>query len=189
MDIDRGFGIDDIHGYAVICFAPRKRIDTSAFLCYNDPTKGGGSVFKYRFPCLCEEETRALFENRMLNDAPCGKGLFGTDLWRQGLHFTECGERIKGFYLPEHECNSTRGSPIRTTFFGKFVKDGDNTFFEVYIYPRVIEIIFIIFGYLLISISAEFIVFLFTTLVFGALAFGHWLNIKETVEDFKKLIL
>ena len=51
---------------------------------------------------------------------------------------------MRGFYLAETEDNQYRGNPIRVCFFGKFTEEDETQFFDVYIYPRIGEIIFLI---------------------------------------------
>lgn len=51
---------------------------------------------------------------------------------------------MRGFYLAETEDNYYRGNPIRVCFFGKFIGEDETQFFDVYIYPRIGEIIFLI---------------------------------------------
>ena len=145
-------------------------------------------MFKYQFECSDEDRIRADFENIMLQDAPCGKGIFGNYLLRRGIHFTECGNSINGFYIDESENEGTRGSPLRVSFRGRFVKKGDKTFFEVYIYPRLFELVFILIAYVSISVEAELIGFLLATVIFIVFMVGYIKGIKETAEFFKRLI-
>ena len=88
-------------------------------------------MFKFQFECSDEHCVRTDFENMMLQDTPCGKGLFGKDLLRRGIHFTECENSIKGFYINELENEGTRGSPLRVSFRGRFVKKVKKNFLRI----------------------------------------------------------
>lgn len=144
-------------------------------------------MFKFRFACSNEGNVRAAFENMMLQDAPCGKGIFGNDLLNRGVHFKECGKRIKGFYIHESE-EGTRGSPVRVSFTGRFVKKKSGTFFEVYVYPRLIEFLLILFAYVFISIEAELIGFLISTVVFVGFMVGYMISMRQTVHFFQRWV-
>lgn len=99
-------------------------------------------MFKHHFLCYDESLARAKIEHIMSNDSPYGSFL-GSKLYKSGIHFTSCNETIKGFYLDENE-GSARGASIRICFEGQFVtKDGEH-FFDVLIYPKIIEIVFLI---------------------------------------------
>lgn len=145
-------------------------------------------MFKFQFECSDEDRVRADFNNMILRDTPCGKSIFGNDLLRRGIHFTECENSIKGFYIDESENKGTRGSPLRVSFRGRFVKKANKTFFEVYIYPRFFELIFILIAYVSISVAAELIGFLLATVIFIVFMAGYIKGIKETAEIFKRLI-
>lgn len=54
----------------------------------------------------------------------------------------------KRFFLAESENESHRGSPIRVCFLGEFVEEENDLFFDVYIYPRIVEILFLIFAFI-----------------------------------------
>ncbi len=72
-------------------------------------------------------------------------------MYKSGVHFQECGDTIKGFYLSESENVLHRGSPIHVCFSGEFVEEDNTLFFDVYIYPRIIEILFLIVAFILMS--------------------------------------
>lgn len=142
-------------------------------------------IFKYIFACSNEEQVKAMFNNMKLQDSSHARSIFGFRLWRRGLHITECGEFVKGFYVPEHDWNSSRGSPIRASFRGRFVKKRDDTFFEVYIYPRIPEIAFIILTYIASMSVAEPIGACFLTFLFLFFCYGYYTNIKEAADAFR----
>ena len=145
-------------------------------------------MLKFQFECSDENRVRADFKNMILRDTPCGKSIFGNDLLRRGIHFTECETRIKGFYINESENEGTRGSPLRVSFRGRFVKKADKTFFEVYIYPRLFELLFILTAYISISAETEFIGFLLSTVIFIIFMVGYIKGIKATAEFFQRWI-
>ena len=145
-------------------------------------------MFKFHFVCSDEERVRTDFENMILRGTPCGKGIFGNDLFGRGVHFKECGDKLKGFYINESENNGTRGSPLRVYFRGKFVRKKNKTFFEVYIYPGLIELLFILAVYISTSIVADLIGFIFSTAIFLIFMFGYIKGITETAEFFERWI-
>ena len=101
-------------------------------------------MFKYRFACSNKDNILFSINQIIANDSPCGKSIFGGDLYKSGIHFEICEEKIKGFFLAESENESHRGSPIRVCFSGEFVEEENNLFFDVCIYPRIVEILFLI---------------------------------------------
>ena len=145
-------------------------------------------MLKFQFECSDEKSVCADFENIMLRDTPRGKGIWGNDLLRSGIHFIECGEKIKGFYSTESENEGTRGSPLRVSFRGKFVKKGDKCIFEVFIYPRLVEFLLILFAYVSISIVAELTGFLFSTVILIIFMLGYIKAIKEAVAFFQRWV-
>ena len=145
-------------------------------------------MLKFQFECSDEERIRTDFENMMFRDTPCGKGIWGNDLLRSGIHFSKCGEKIKGFYLTESENEGMRGSPLRVSFCGRFVKKGDKCIFEVFIYPRLVEFLFILFTYVSISVVAELIGFLFSTVILIIFMLAYIKAIKKTVAFFQRWV-
>ena len=145
-------------------------------------------VIRHRFSCSNEKIVRDTFENMMLRDLPKGKGIFGQNLYGQGIHLEECGKRIKGFYVHCSEVESARSSPARVSFRGRFVKKKDKTVFEVYVYPRLIEIVFLLFVYVSVSIVADFVGFLLFTVVFVMATVGYARDMKETTGFFERWV-
>ena len=145
-------------------------------------------MLKFQFECSDEKRVRADFENIMFRDTPCGKGIWGNDLLRSGIHFKECGEKIKGFYIVGSESEGTRGSPLRVSFEGRFIQKGDKQIFEVLIYPRMIELLFILIAYISISIAAKLIGFVLSTVIFAVFMIGYFKGIKETEVFFRRWV-
>jgi len=143
-------------------------------------------MFKYRFVCTNKEIIENKIYQTITNDLPCGKSIFGGDLYKSGIHFQECGEVIKGFYIDESEIESARGAPIRVCFTGKFVYENQNLFFDVYIYPRIIESIFIIVAFLAIS-CVNVINFLAATVGFFFFAKGYYDMMKDTYNILNRI--
>lgn len=88
---------------------------------------------------------RAFIERRITADTPCGKGMFGRDLYGEGVHFRSCGKFVGGFYLDMSEAETIRGTPLRACFKGRFVKKNNEMFFEGHIYPRMHEVLILLF--------------------------------------------
>lgn len=127
-------------------------------------------MFKYRLSCTNKSDILFRINKIITNDLPCGKTLWGSDLYKSGIHFYVCGDRIKGFYLAESENESHRGSPIRVCFSGEFVEEENNLFFYVYIYPRIIEVLLLIFAFIFLSFFGKvtgFIISLVILCLFG----------------------
>ncbi len=135
-------------------------------------------MFKYSFRCDNEACAREEITNMMMNDLPIGKSLLGKEWFRQGIHFTECGEKIKGFYLSSDECD--RRGVTRIMFSGKFIETAEGTFFNVYIYPKITELIFllIITGSFLSTFEPLFIIV--SCFMFIMFVRGYIRNINET---------
>lgn len=108
-------------------------------------------MFKYRFSCTDKDSVLFSINQIIVNDLPCGKSIFGGDLYKSGIHFEKRSDKIKGFYLAESENDNHRGSPIRVCFSGEFVEEETAVFFDVYIYPQIIEIIYLIFASVFLS--------------------------------------
>ena len=145
-------------------------------------------MLKFQIACSDEERVRSDFETMMHRDTPCGKGIWGNHLWRRGIHFKECGKRIKGFYMTESDNEGTRGSPLRVSFSGRFVQKGDRSFFEVYIYPSPIEFFFILLAYISISIAAPLVASVLVSLVFVVFVVGYMKGIKDAAEFFRRWV-
>ncbi len=127
-------------------------------------------MFKYRFACTNKDDILTRINQIITNDSPCGKSIFGSNLYKSGIHFQQCDEYIKGFYLAESENESHKGSPIRVCFYGQFVEEENNLFFDVYIYPRIIEVLFLIFAFIFLSIFGKttgFIISVVALCLFG----------------------
>lgn len=150
--------------------------------------KDGETMLKFQFKCSEQERVRAEFENMMLCDTPCGKGIFGNHLWKRGIHFKECGERISGFYIQESENEGMRGSPLRVCFRGRFLKKGDGTVLEVYIYPRWIECLLLLLAAVSVSLLADMFGMILSIIVFSIFMVGYMVSIKNTVAFFARWV-
>lgn len=135
-------------------------------------------MFKYSFRCDNETYVRSQITNMMMNDLPIGKSLFGKEFFRQGIHFTECGDKVKGYYLSKDE-GGRRGS-TRIMFSGKFEKTEDGTFFNVYIYPKIMEIIFLVVGLGAFMSTLDPLCVIMSSFMFIAFGYGYIRDIKET---------
>ena len=71
-------------------------------------------MYHYRFACTNKDDILFLINQIVIKDFPHGKTLFGSYLYKSGIHFEEYGNRIKGFYLDEpEEQDLHKGAPIR----------------------------------------------------------------------------
>jgi len=142
-------------------------------------------MLKYRLKCKNKEDILFSVNQIIANDSPCGRSIFGGDLYRSGIHFEKCGEKIKGFFLAESENQSHRGSPIRVCFSGAFVKEEGEVFFEVYIYPRIIEALFLLFAFIFLSFYGKVsgaVISLVVLFIFGK---GYIDMMKDTYNRLK----
>ena len=113
-------------------------------------------------------------QQRMCYDAPCNKTIFGFDLYSSGIHFREADKVVRGFYLAEMEDNHYRGNPIRVYFFGKFTEEDETQFFDVYIYPRIGEIVFLIGAFFGALMYGNAITSVFATVVVCIFGKGYY---------------
>ena len=144
-------------------------------------------MFQHRF--ICTDKERAVFRihQMMANDLPCGKTLFGKKLYKSGIHFKVCNESIKGFYLDAPENASHRGSPIRVCFTGKFVEDAGNLFFDVYIYPRVNEVLFLLFAFLCFFNTGKIVGMIVAVIFLPLFAKGYYDLLKAAYHSLDEI--
>ena len=145
-------------------------------------------VFRHQFICSDKELTRCKIENLMTCDTPCGRGIFGQNLYASGIHFTECGDKIKGFYISSSENESTKGSPIKVSFNGTFSRKEDKTFFEVIIYPNLLQYLFLVIAILFLIFTSNTFGIIFVSLVILAFIIGYYFDVKKIVAEFRKII-
>lgn len=122
----------------------------------------------------------------MSNDLPCRKSFSGEDLYEDGIHFQECGDKIKGFYLSQSEKSSFRNLPVRMYFEGKFTQESGTLFFDVKIYPRMRLILLLLSIFILIYIAIAGKVIGIIVDVIILLFFGLWLY-DMAKDAYKKL--
>lgn len=144
-------------------------------------------MFKFMFVCADKDEILFHINQIIMNDLPCGKSIFGNDLYKSGIHFQECDDKIKGFYIAESENESHKGSPIRVCFTGKFIDDTENLFFGVHIYPRVMEFLLLIFAFLFLSITGKVIGFIIAAVVLSFFIKGYYDMMKETYHILNRI--
>ena len=144
-------------------------------------------MFKYRFFCTDKSDVLFRINQTIANDLPCGKTLWCSDLYKSGIHFQEYGDRINGFYLAEPENESQKGLPIRVCFSGKFVEEENNLFFDVYIYPRIIEVLFLIFAFILLSFFGKIMGFVISLVVLCLFGKGYIDMMKDTYNNFNEI--
>lgn len=145
-------------------------------------------MFRYRFECSDENTVRSVLATMQSDSIP---GLFGGRLYHSGIHFTAFGKKIKGFYTSESEFDETSGrnrsSPIRVCFSGRFVNKKGKCYFELSIYPRLIEILFLLVGYALIAVT-DWIAFAVATALVLVVSFFYLKNIISCAEEFERIL-
>lgn len=144
-------------------------------------------MFKYRFACTNKDNILFSINQIIANDSPCGKSIFAGDLYKSGIHFEKCEERIKGFYLSESENASHRGSPIRVCFSGEFVEEENNLFFDVYIYPRMVEVLFLIFAFIFLSFFGKVTGVIISVVVLCLFRKGYTDMMKDTYNRLNRI--
>ena len=144
-------------------------------------------MFKHRFSCTDKSNILFQINQSIENDLPCGKSIFGGVLYKSGIHFQECGDKIKGFYLAESENESHRGSPIRVCFSGEFVEEENNLFFDVYIYPRIIEVLFLIYAFIFLSFFGKVTGFITSLVVLCLFGKGYIDMMKDTYNRLNRI--
>ena len=144
-------------------------------------------MFKHRFCCSNKDDILFRVNQIIANDSPYGKSIFGGDLYKSGIHFEKCEEKIKGFYLTASENESHKGSPICVCFSGNFVEEENNLFFDVYIYPRIIEIVFLIFAFIFLSFFGKVVGFLISIFVLCLFGKGYIDMMKDTYLKLKMI--
>ena len=144
-------------------------------------------MFKYRFDCKNKDDILFAINQIIANDSPCGKSIFGGDLYKSGIHFETCEESIKGFFLAESENESHRGSPIRVCFSGEFVEEENDLFFDVYIYPRIVEILFLIFAFIFLSFFGKVTGVIISVVVLCIFGKGYYDMMKVTYNRLNRI--
>ena len=144
-------------------------------------------MFKYRFACSNKDNILFAINQIIANDLPSGKSIFGGDLYKSGFHFEISEEKIKGFFLAESENESHRGSPIRVCFSGEFVEEENNLFFDVCIYPRIVEILFLIFAFLFLSFFGKVTGVIISVVVLCIFGKGYIDMMKDTYDRLNRI--
>lgn len=144
-------------------------------------------MFKYRFICSNKDDVFYRINQIIESDSPCGKSIFGSGLYKSGIHFQQCDEYIRGFYLAEIENESHRGSPIRVCFYGHFVEDEKDLFFDVYIYPRIIEVLFLLCAFIFLSFFGKETGIIISIIVFGFFGKGYYDMMKDTYDILNRI--
>ena len=125
----------------------------------------------------------------IVNDLPCEKNLFGENIFKAGIHFQECDENIKGFYLDESEEDdvSFRGARIRVCFTGKFVEESGNLFFDVHIYPNIIEALFLVLTFIFACVYGGIVGFIMASLILFFFAKGYYDMMNDTYNILSRI--
>ena len=90
--------------------------------------------------------------------------------------------------MSESEGESSRGDPLRVSFSGSFVREGNDLFFEVLIYPRIAELLFIAGGYVAISVAGGLVGLLISTVIFALFMVGYFSDIKKASAELRRMV-
>lgn len=145
-------------------------------------------MVKYFFECMDETSVRATFAYHQSRDFPCREGRLGNKFYDQGIHFTECGEMIRGFYLDTSEDRPSRASHTRVCFCGRFVERDGKKYLAVWIYPHLLETLFLLLGFVLIFRVADTAGLIFSAIVCSFFGFGYVKMIRECAEELARLV-
>lgn len=148
----------------------------------------GGFMFKYKIKCDGKEKAVDAIHKMIINDFACGKDLFGGKLFNGGIHFKKCDETIKGFYLDESEDEMSRGAPIRVCFSGKFREENGDLFFDVFIYPRIQEILLLIFVCVQFTLFGKVTGILLSIMLLLFFGKSYYKMILDTYDTLKRII-
>ena len=145
-------------------------------------------MMKYSYACLDETAVRATIAYLQSRDFPCREGRFGNKFYNQGIHFTECGEVIRGFYLDASEERPSRANHTRACFRGRFVEKDGSKYFEVWIYPHLLEVLFLLLAFAMIFRVADVAGLVFSAAACGIFALGYVKKIRECAAEFARLV-
>ena len=143
-------------------------------------------MLKNRFVCSNKEMIINKIEEMMIRDYPT-KSIWGINLYRSGIHFQECSETIKGFYLDEGEDETIHGSPIRVCFSGEFIEDAGNLFFDVYIYPNIFEAMFLIVAFVFACVYGGIAGLIIASFVLFFFAKGYYDMMNDTFNILNRI--
>ena len=144
-------------------------------------------MFKYRFACSNKDNIIFAINQIIANDLPSGNSIFGGDSYKSGIHFEIYEEKIKGFFLAESENELYRGAPIRVCFSGEFVEEENDLFFDVYIYPRIVEILLLIFAFIFLSFFGKATGVIISVVVLCIFGKGYYDMIKDTYNRLNRI--
>ncbi len=145
-------------------------------------------MIKYRFTCTDKDSILCEIEQRTINDFPCGKSLFGGDLYRAGIHFQRFDKIIKGFYIEETE-TEVRGTPIRVCFKGKFIEENNELLFDCYIYPAVFEFVSFICAVIFIIATGGVMGAIIAIMFFAVFIKSYYDMINETYSLLSRIFI
>lgn len=145
-------------------------------------------MFRYRFECSDENLARSVMATMQSDSMPA---LFGTRLYDRGIHFTEFGKKIKGFYIEKSDIGDAssgrnRTSPMRACFSGRFVYKKGKCFFEVSIYPRLLDVVLLLAGYAATAL-VDWTAFVMASMLFLLFSFFYLKTLLRCAEAFDQL--
>ena len=144
-------------------------------------------MLKKRFICTDKRNVLYRIEQIKANDLPCGKSIFGGDLFSEGIHFKETGDKITGFYISESENESHRGSLIRVCFSGRFTEKQDALYFDVSVYPNIVETLILIVAFCCLSFFGKLTGAIIATVVLAFFAKGYYDMIKNVYHQLARI--
>lgn len=145
-------------------------------------------MLKYRFSCDDKDDFISQINEKMSYDRPNEMGRYAYPLFVYGFHFTQCGERIKGFYVINGQRYRGGEPPFRSKFSGIITEENGKTFFDVQFYPQllpfwgiiaVIVLSLIVLKAYFLSVLALVFLFIYVWLFFKAT--------KEAIDGFKRM--
>lgn len=144
-------------------------------------------MFKYRFNCTDKEAILCKIKQLSANNSTYIKSIFGIRLYESGIHIKSCEDKIEGFFLQESEEESHKGSPIRVCFTGKFTEINGDLFFEAYLYPRIIEVLFLLFAAVFLSVTGKTAGLVISIILLSFFAKGYYDMIKSLYDELCKI--
>ncbi len=144
-------------------------------------------MFKYRFKCTDKEVILCKIKQISAKNSTYIKSIFGMRLYESGIHIKRCEDKIEGFFLQESEEETHKGSPVRVCFTGKFTEVNGDLFFEVYIYPKMTELLILLLAAVFISVTGKTAGLVISIILLSFFAKGYYDMIKSLYDELCKI--
>lgn len=144
-------------------------------------------MFKYRFNCTDKEAILCKIKQLSANNSTYIKSIFGIRLYESGIHIKSCEDKIEGFFLQESEEETHKGSPVRVCFTGKFTEVNGDLFFEVYIYPKMTELLILLFAAVFLSVTGKTAGLVISIILLSFFGKGYYDMIKALYDELCKI--